>query len=50
MTPARLQTIEEIYRAALDQKPDQISAFLDRACGGDEVLRVVPVLAKLLDV
>src|SRR5256712_1398168 len=39
MTPARLQTIEEIYRAALDQKPDQISAFLDRACGGDEVLR-----------
>src|SRR5438128_12450700 len=39
MPPARLQTIEEIYRAALDQKPDQISAFLDRACGGDEVLR-----------
>src|SRR5438128_759942 len=39
MTAARLQTIEDIYRAALDQKPDQISAFLDRACGGDEVLR-----------
>src|SRR6266542_3706405 len=39
MTPARLQTIEEIYRAALDKQPDQISAFLDRACGGDEVLR-----------
>ena len=39
MTPARLQTIEEIYREALDQKPDQISAFLDRVCGGDEVLR-----------
>src|SRR5213596_1593625 len=39
MTPARLQTIEEIFRAALDQKPDQISAFLDTACEGDELLR-----------
>src|SRR5438094_4859551 len=39
MTPARLQTIEEIYRAALDQKPDQISTFLETACEGDEVLR-----------
>src|SRR2546428_9301145 len=39
MTPARLQTIEEICRAALDQEPDQISAFLDTACEGDEPLR-----------
>src|SRR6266480_760805 len=39
MTPARFQTIEEIYRGALDQKPDQISAFLDKACEGDDVLR-----------
>src|SRR5437773_5584006 len=39
MTPARLQTIEEIFRAALDQEPDQISAFLDTACEGDEGLR-----------
>jgi eukaryotic-like serine/threonine-protein kinase len=39
MTPARLQTIEEIFRAALDQEPDQISAFLDTACEGDEFLR-----------
>src|SRR5437588_12372873 len=39
MTPARFQTIEEIFRAALDQAPDQISAFLDTACEGDEVLR-----------
>src|SRR5438128_628969 len=39
MTPARLQTIEKIFRAALDQEPDQISAFLDRACEGDELLR-----------
>jgi serine/threonine protein kinase len=39
MTPARFQTIEEIFRAALDQEPDQIGAFLDTACAGDEILR-----------
>src|SRR6058998_3361669 len=39
MTPARLQTVEEIFHAALDQEPDQIGAFLDAACAGDEVLR-----------
>src|SRR6266536_2308493 len=39
MTPARLQTIEKIFRAALDQEPDRISAFLDTACEGDELLR-----------
>jgi serine/threonine protein kinase len=39
MTPARFQTIEQIYREALDQDPDQISAFLDRACKGDAVVR-----------
>src|SRR5437016_3045735 len=39
MTPARLQTIEEIYRAALDREPEQTSAFLDTACEGDELLR-----------
>ena len=39
MTPARLETIEEIFRAALDQDPDQISPFLDIACEGDELLR-----------
>src|SRR6059036_1068357 len=39
MTPARFQAIEEIFRAALDQKPDQISTFLETACDGDEVLR-----------
>ena len=39
MTPARLQTIEEIFHAALDQEPDQIDAFLDTACESDEVLR-----------
>ena len=39
MTPARLQTIEEIFHAALDQEPDQVGEFLDTACEGDEVLR-----------
>src|SRR5712691_12634879 len=39
MTPARLEKIEGIYRAALDQEPDQISTFLDTACEGDELLR-----------
>ena len=39
MTPARLQTVEEIFHAALDQKSDRVGAFLDAACEGDEVLR-----------
>jgi serine/threonine protein kinase len=39
MTPARFETVEQIYRAALDQKPEQITAFLDSACEGDELLR-----------
>src|SRR5258708_32960275 len=39
MTPARLQTVEEIFHAALDQEPERVRAFLDTACEGDEVLR-----------
>src|SRR6267154_4007899 len=39
MTPGRLQTIEEIFHAALDCEPDQINAFLDETCTGDELLR-----------
>ncbi len=39
MTPARLQTIEEIFHAALDQKPEQVARFVDTACGGNELLR-----------
>src|SRR5206468_8671517 len=38
MTPARLQTIKDIFHAALDCEPDQLNAFLDEACAGDEVL------------
>src|SRR5207247_1942799 len=32
-------TIEEIFHAALDQEPNQLNAFLDETCAGDEVLR-----------
>jgi hypothetical protein len=39
MTPARFQTIEQIFLAAVEQQPEQVSAFLETACGGDEVLR-----------
>src|SRR6478736_5013564 len=39
MTPARFQTIEEIFLAALEQEPDQVAHFLDTACEGDAVLR-----------
>src|SRR5438105_2264963 len=39
MTPARLQTVEEIFHAALDCEPDQLNAFLDETCAGDEGLR-----------
>ena len=39
MTPARLERIEEIFCAALDQEPDKIAQFLDTACEGDGFLR-----------
>ena len=39
MTPAQLQTIEEIFHAALEQEPDQVARFLETACEGDELLR-----------
>src|SRR5437667_10428390 len=39
MNPARFQTIEEIFRAALDHEPNKVGGFLDTACEGDEVLR-----------
>ena len=37
--PLRLQTVEEIFHVALDCEPGQLSAFLDKTCAGDEVLR-----------
>src|SRR5438477_10304884 len=39
MTPAQLQTVEEIFHAALNQKPEQVARFVDTACDGDEPLR-----------
>src|SRR2546428_11977107 len=39
MTPAQLQTIEEIFYAALEQEPDDVARFLETACEGDELLR-----------
>ncbi len=39
MTPAQLQTIEEIFYAALEQDPDEVARFLETACEGDELLR-----------
>src|SRR5881275_559052 len=39
MTPARLQTVEEIFHAALDQDPKEIARFVNSACAGDEALR-----------
>ncbi len=39
MTSARLQTIEEIFYAALDKEPNYVAQFLETACGGDELLR-----------
>ena len=38
MTP-RLETVEEIFHAALDCEPGQLGAFLDKTCAGDQVLR-----------
>src|SRR5438874_10651053 len=34
-----LQTIEETFHAALNCEPEQVSAFLDRQCAGDTLLR-----------
>src|SRR5438132_5621143 len=39
MTPARLQTVEEIFHAALEQDSDDVAQFLETACEGDERLR-----------
>src|SRR5262245_11391526 len=46
MTPERWQQVSEIVRAAREQNPDQRSAFLETACGGDEAL-LAEVRARL---
>ena len=45
MEPERWQRIERLYHAALEVEESRRSAFLQHACGGDEVLcREVEVL------
>jgi eukaryotic-like serine/threonine-protein kinase len=39
MAPAQLQTIEEIFYAALEQDSDDVARFLETTCEGDELLR-----------
>ncbi|HZS53343.1 MAG TPA: protein kinase [Bryobacteraceae bacterium] len=39
MTAPDFQRVEEIFHAALECEPDQLDAFLNDRCGGDESLR-----------
>ena len=39
MTPVQLQVIEEVFHAAVSCDPEEIGAFLDTRCAGDEGLR-----------
>jgi hypothetical protein len=39
MTDERLKQIEQIYHAASERDADQLSPFLDEACGADAELR-----------
>jgi serine/threonine protein kinase len=39
MSPERFQQVEKIYHAARELEPSQRSAYLARACNGDEELR-----------
>ncbi len=39
MTSGQLQTIEEIFHAALERAPAEVDAFLETACAGDKSLR-----------
>ena len=40
MTSAQWRRIEQTYDAALERPPSERGAFLESACGGDEMLRV----------
>ncbi len=39
MTPERWKKVEEVFEAALEQRPDDRPAFLDSVCAGDLALR-----------
>ena len=38
MTPERWQQVDVLFKAALERAPDERTAFLRRACAGDEAL------------
>ena len=38
-TPSRWQEIDRIFAESLELEPSARAAFLDEACGGDELLR-----------
>ena len=39
MTPERWKKVEKVFQSALKQAPEEQSAYLERACEGDESLR-----------
>lgn len=39
LNPERWQKVKEIFDAALKRAPNELSSFLDEACGGDQELR-----------
>jgi len=39
MTPERWQQVKELFRSALEQTVEERSAYLERACAGDDDLR-----------
>ena len=44
MTPERWHRIKDLFHAAVDIEPDARAAFLDNACGDDEIRRDVESL------
>jgi hypothetical protein len=49
-TPRSLDTIENIFHAALALPPESVDTFLERSCAGDASLRrQVEVLRRLID-
>ncbi|MCP4249284.1 MAG: serine/threonine protein kinase [bacterium] len=47
MTPDRWQTVKDVFHAALERGPEERTAFVDDACGGDSELRAE--VTRLLD-
>ena len=39
MKPERWEQINELFQSAADRAPEERTAFLKRACGGDDRLR-----------